>query len=164
MDNTSAPLDLDGSRDLALKLVDQYPVTTIIIDALDECDLQARGILLDFIKNTLKNSSSLVKFFVSSRRENDIVMQLKYFPKIDISSTKNQDDIETFVEFETKKLVSSGALLGTSQSRQELQNKIIEKVSQDAAGMCVARSPRLSHKLLIRVYLGFVGQTYNCRT
>jgi hypothetical protein len=79
--------------------------------------------------------TGLVKFFIPSREDEEIVYQLNHFPNVDISSTKNQVDIEAFVESETKKLVKRGTLLRNSQKKQNLEEEIIRKISKDAAGM-----------------------------
>ncbi|CAG8960929.1 hypothetical protein HYFRA_00002467 [Hymenoscyphus fraxineus] len=132
---TSSSLDVTDSCDLISQLLDLYPSAVIIIDALDECTGQARLDLLQFVKNTLNNSSCLVKFFISSREDEEIVHQLNAFPNVDISSTKNQADIESFVESETRKLVKQGALLRNMQQKEGFEAEIIKQISEDAAGM-----------------------------
>lgn len=133
--NASGSLDLDGAQELILKLIDVSPYTTIIIDALDECSKEGRGCLLDFIKTALVEASSLVKFFISSREDGDIVFNLQRFPNCRISSKKNRADIEAFVKSETRRLIRSGSLLRNSQQPQELEDTIVAKVSDDAHGM-----------------------------
>jgi hypothetical protein len=130
-------LDIDDARELILNLINIYPVTTIIIDALDECSIQGRGIVLDFIQTIIEDASSLVKVFVSSREDGDIVFNLQRFPNLRISSGKNQVDIEAFVESETKRLVRAGLLLRNSQRQQQLIEKIVIRVAAEAQGMYV---------------------------
>lgn len=52
-------------------------MTTIVIDALDECNSNERQYLLDSIEQILQDSFSLVKIFVSSRDDQDIVCTLR---------------------------------------------------------------------------------------
>lgn len=132
---TSSSLDVADSCDLISQLLGLYPTVFIIIDALDECSGEARMELLDFIKNTLEDSPTLVKFFISSREDEDIVHQLTSFPNVEISSVKNQADIQAFVEAETKRLVRNGTLLRNSLRKLEVQTQIISKISTDSAGM-----------------------------
>jgi hypothetical protein len=131
----SSSLDVADSCDLISQVLGLYPTVFIIIDALDECSGEARMDLLEFIKNTLEDSLTLAKFFISSREDEDIVHQLNSFPNVEISSVKNQADIQAFVEDETKKLVKRGALLRNSLRKEELQAEIINKTSTDATGM-----------------------------
>jgi hypothetical protein len=75
-----------------------YLVTIIIIDALDECLRERRAILIESANPVIRISSSLVKFFISSREDGDIVSHLGEFPSHKTLSGKNQVDIEVFVE------------------------------------------------------------------
>jgi hypothetical protein len=133
--NASGYLDIDDAKDLILELVALYPVTIIIVDALDECPREGRAILIEFIKRVIQDSRSLVKFFISSRDDGDIVWHLEEFPSLKISSGKNQVDIEAFVKKETRRLVNSGLLLLHSKEQKILTDKITSKVAKDANGM-----------------------------
>jgi len=134
----SGSIDFEDSQALVLQLINIYPVTTIIIDALDECSKEARRMILDFVKTTLAGASSLVKFFLSSREDGDIVFNLKSFPNLQISSGMNQADIETFVKVETQQLIAKGLLLLHSQSQESLEKEIVAQLATDADGMLVA--------------------------
>ena len=85
---TSNGLDLDDSRDLIIRLTEDYSMTTIVVDALDECDPLTRQSLLDAFEHILKESAGLVKIFVSSRNDQDIVCTLRAYPNMSISSQK----------------------------------------------------------------------------
>ena len=128
-------LDLDDSRDLIVKLVEIYGMTIIIVDALDECDPLLRQSLLDAFEHILKESAGLVKIFVSSRNDQDIVYNLRDYPNLNISSDKNAADIENYVETETQKLVKKGQLLRNSRAKEEMTELIIEELSSGADGM-----------------------------
>ena len=131
----SSGLRLEESRDIILELTEQYPVTTIIIDALDEIDSDKRQSLLDTIENILQESIGLVKVFVTSRDDQDIVCALEDYPSLDLASNKNQGDIQQFVQIETEKLVRKQRMLRYSKAKEELKNIVIDKVSQGADGM-----------------------------
>ena len=93
----SGSLQMDESLNLVLQLIAQYPITTIVIDAIDECDPRKRYKLLKALEKILQNSSSLVKVFVSSRNDQDIVLRLRHYPNLEIDSRRNVDDIARFV-------------------------------------------------------------------
>jgi hypothetical protein len=131
----SGALRIDESVALILQLVERYPLTTIVIDALDECHPTKRADLLDGLETILQHSPSLVKLFVSSRDDGDIVCQLSRCPNLYITPERNGNDIEAFVKTETKRLIERGRLLCYSSAKEELALLIIEKVTQRAAGM-----------------------------
>ena len=128
-------LDLDDSRDLIVKLTENYSMTIIVVDALDECDPTMRQSLLDAFEHILKESEGLVKIFVSSRDDQDIVYTLGGYPNLDISSDKNGADIEVYVKIETQKLVKRGNLLRNSRAKENMTALIIDRVSSGADGM-----------------------------
>ena len=133
----SGSLRLDESLALIIQLVDHYPLTTIVIDALDECDSEKRGDLLESLETILKESSSLVKIFVSSRDDQDIVWHLQNYPNLELSSDKNKGDITSFVRAETQSLIQKRKLLHLSSNKEELKEIIIEQVTKGANGMSV---------------------------
>jgi hypothetical protein len=54
----SGALRIDESRALIIQLVEHYQLTTIVIDALDECDPESRWELLETLEAILRESSS----------------------------------------------------------------------------------------------------------
>lgn len=128
-------LRLKENRNLILELSKHYPVVIIIIDALDECNPATRQDLLDAMEFILQQSPSLIKIFISSRDDQDIVYKLQEYPSLELSSDRNSSDIAKFVEHETSSLVAKGNLLRFSRMKEELQQKIIEKVTNGAGGM-----------------------------
>jgi hypothetical protein len=50
----SGQLQIDDSCRLIMQLIDLYPQTTIIIDAMDECDPDTRYELLDVLKKIFR--------------------------------------------------------------------------------------------------------------
>lgn len=128
-------LRLQETRGLILQLTEHYPTVIIIIDALDECNPATRKDLLAAIEFLLRESPRLVKIFVSSRDDQDIMYKLQGYPNLELSSDRNSGDIAKFVESETSRLIESGDLLRFSSTRQELQQKIIRDIVSGAAGM-----------------------------
>ncbi|PVH75975.1 ankyrin [Cadophora sp. DSE1049] len=131
----SGSLSINESSALIIQLAEQFPITTIVIDALDECDLEKRADLLEALESILRESASLVKIFVSSRDDQDIVWHLRSYPNLELSSDKNKDDIISFVQKETESLIQRGKLLRWSTDKENLRTKIMEKVTKDADGM-----------------------------
>jgi hypothetical protein len=131
----SGSLQMDESCALIMQLIEQYPLTTIIIDAMDECDPERRCELLEALEQVLRDSSSLVKIFVSSRDDQDIVFCLRHYPNLEINSQRNGDDIATFVKDQTERLVRDRKLLRYSTSQKEMKEVITIKVIEGAAGM-----------------------------
>lgn len=128
-------LMLQQSLELILHLTESHELTTIIVDALDECDRKTREILLGAFATIVVESAGLVKIFVSSRDDQDIVCTLREYPNLDISSNRNTADINTFVESETIRLVQKQKLLRNSRAKAELQALIIGYVREHADGM-----------------------------
>lgn len=134
-DTGDEPAKLTGTEceKLILSLLEQNPAT-IIIDALDECDPKRRYELFRALDNIIQKSPSLVKVFVSSREDSDIVCRLERSPNILIDAMDNGHDIERFVHTELDKAVSEKRLLGGIVS-ERLYTKIVEKLIRGAQGM-----------------------------
>ncbi|WQF77080.1 Putative NACHT nucleoside triphosphatase, P-loop containing nucleoside triphosphate hydrolase [Colletotrichum destructivum] len=133
----SGPLHLEESKDLIIKLLDQYKYATmtIVIDALDECAEASRGRLLELLEDLLMTSPCLLKIFVSSRDDQDIVYRLDTYPNLHLSSDRNSEDIDLFVRTETTHLIGRGELLRSSTRKRELRDKIVNELTDNAHGM-----------------------------
>ena len=132
----SRGLQIDDSCDIIKKLIEYYPMTTIIIDALDECNAEEREKLLDAVEGLLKDSSlGLLKVFLSSRDDQDIACTLRDYPNVDLVASRNSADIEAFVREETNRLVKKQRLLRNSNAKTTLVALIIDEVSSGADGM-----------------------------
>jgi hypothetical protein len=134
-DTGDEPAKLTGTEceKSIVSLLEQNPAT-IIIDALDECDPKRRYELFKALDNIIQKSPSLVKVFVSSREDSDIVCRLERSPNILIDAMDNGDDIERFVHTEVDKAVSDKRLLGGVVSNT-LYTKIVQKLVRGAQGM-----------------------------
>lgn len=128
-------LQLAEYRDLILKLTEFYPMTTIIIDALDECNPATRYDLLDALDHIQNESTNLVKVFVSSRDERDLVSRLKHFSNIDTAAAENVAAVKAFVQWRVDDYVSTKRLLRSFPEPSELKTLMIEKIIDRAQGM-----------------------------
>ncbi len=133
----SGNVSIAESTRLIIDLTAYYAVSIIIVDALDECNPKSRHELLDALEDILQQSSGLVKVFVSSREEGDLVCELRDYPSLRISSDRNSQDIELFIRTETTKLVKSGRLLRNSHAKDEMRDMIMTKLLMGANGMSV---------------------------
>jgi hypothetical protein len=84
----SGPLRMDESAAIIIQLVEYYPLTTIVIDALDECVPDKRADLLEALEDILRKSSRLVKIFMSSRDDQDLVYHLQDYPNLELRLTE----------------------------------------------------------------------------
>ena len=126
-------LDILETRDQVIEIASQMPVT-ILIDALDECHSSQRHELLGALDVILDRSAHLVKVFVSSRDDIDIVLRLQEHPNIYISVGDNTGDIEKFIQVEIQKAQSDRRLLKGTIS-PELTELITENLTEKAGGM-----------------------------
>ena len=119
---------------MIIELSRYRPLTTIIIDALDECEQFLRLELLDALKEILQASSGLVKILVSSREVGDIVYQLEGCLNLEILASKNQADIVRFVDRGVDDLVKNRQLLSGKIS-DELRHEIKQVLCEKAGSM-----------------------------
>lgn len=127
------PLRLDECVDLIIKLTEQYTSTTIIIDALDECDVTTRHSLLAALSNIMQHGSS-TKIFVSSRDDKDITLQLQELPNLYIKASNNAKDIDRYVHFKVEQAVADRRLLDGNVSAKTVQH-VSDKLTGKAQGM-----------------------------
>ncbi|PTB74737.1 hypothetical protein M440DRAFT_1312929, partial [Trichoderma longibrachiatum ATCC 18648] len=113
-----------------LRLVDEYPAVTFVLDALDEVDQEERQDLLDALDRILKESNSLVRVFISSRSNYDIALQLSGAPNIYIEADDNAEDISTFIDTQ---LTSAKLLHG--KLTPSLREEITRTLQEGAKGM-----------------------------
>ncbi|WKT48146.1 hypothetical protein QSH57_013051 [Fusarium oxysporum f. sp. vasinfectum] len=89
-------INVSTCESLIGKLVEDYPRTTIILDALDECDRNTREELMRVLSN-LTNGSSKLRVFISSRHDEDILRHFNGIPTMEMQATDNEEDISSFV-------------------------------------------------------------------
>ena len=130
----AGPLTLDESTALIIELSQERPLTTIIIDALDECDISSRGDLLDALSRILQDSCSLVKILVSSRPDADIVCHFSDCLNIQVEASQNQADVEYYVISEVEYLINRKKLL-RGNVPEKLKQTIANYLREQAKGM-----------------------------
>lgn len=138
---------VDGSREilsipelveLILELTSLYSRTTIILDALDECNPETRWEIVDALNDIVADSTGLVKVFISSREEGDLRLSIQDHTGVQVTALENNEDIQKFVEVETDRMVAKRQLLGRIKqpsTKEELKQLIKRDVVSKANGM-----------------------------
>ena len=127
----------------------EHEITYILIDALDECNKETRADLLNALQNIVQDSSTLTKILVSSRNDHDLVDVLRDYPNIRIEASKNQPDIDRFVERQVDDCIDRRPkkLLRTVEVPDSLREKIKGALRDGAQGMyvpCILSLPSLN--------------------
>lgn len=125
----SGPLGFKLCSSLLVLLLEIFPKTTIIIDALDESDPAERGQLLDLLGEFINSSKNLIKIFISSRDDVDIQLKLANIPNLYIETQDNQGDIERFIH---REMLTNKRLF---QLPDELKDQVISTLASKAKGM-----------------------------
>ena len=130
----AGPLTLKESTALIIELSQFRPLTTIVIDALDECNPELRGELFDALTEILQDSNGLVKILVSSRNERDIICKSADCLNLEIEAKNNHADIVHFVNHEVDDLIWKKRLL-CGNVPDELRQMIKQVLCEKAGGM-----------------------------
>jgi hypothetical protein len=126
-------IPLDRSIQLILDLMKDNPAT-IIIDALDECDPGTRHLLFEALDEIVAKSENIVKIFLTSRNDGDIVCRLASTPNIYIDAQKNGSDIRRFIVTELEHVIDKKQLL-RGQVSHTLKQQITATLTDGADGM-----------------------------
>ncbi|RTE84523.1 hypothetical protein BHE90_000872 [Fusarium euwallaceae] len=119
---------LDLCKEILVHLFNLYPHTTIILDALDECETEERRLLLNIFDWASKSSSRPVKIFISSRPEADIRQRLVHLSNLEISAKNNGHDIADFIKQSSENEgLWNIALAGNPVLKEEIVQTLIEK-------------------------------------
>ncbi|PNP46412.1 hypothetical protein THARTR1_10734 [Trichoderma harzianum] len=86
------------------ELINFYSRTTLVLDALDECEMDTREALARILRNLVGKGEGTVKVFIASRKEADIEEHLGLQKLVEISTADNKEDIEKYVEEEVIKV------------------------------------------------------------
>lgn len=126
-------LSVEESKNLLIQLSATFLRTTLVIDALDECDPYTRGSLCDVLE-ALVSSSKLVKVFVTSRDDGDLRKKFEDCPNVYIQERDNSDDISHYIKTEIRACIRGKALLGGVVDF-ELERRIVLALQSGAHGM-----------------------------
>lgn len=129
--HSTGPLDLFESRSLIINLSKEFLQTTIIIDALDECNPATRIELLRALKGIAISGNS-VKIFVTGRNEGDIRDMLFKIPNHYIDAKDNSEDIRMYIKAEIKRFCTEKPSLKVDTA---LESEIVFALENGAKGM-----------------------------
>ncbi|KAF4999983.1 hypothetical protein FDECE_11331 [Fusarium decemcellulare] len=124
----SSAFTVRQSIDLINDIIGDYSSTTIIIDALDECERERLQLMMSSLDRLMAQRNRL-KVFISSRRDDDIRLHFQSRPVIEMTATDSQDDIVHFVD---SKLHQNPHWEGLSD---ELRDMIRQELVRGAEGM-----------------------------
>jgi hypothetical protein len=120
----------EAATQLLREFVDSFPQTTLVLDALDECEEAVRMELVDSLENLALSATKPVKVFISSRLEQDIAERFKDGPNVAITATDNKNDIAVFVAAE----IARRPLWRQKVSKQ-LRSEVIKTLCEKSNGM-----------------------------
>jgi ankyrin repeat domain-containing protein 50 len=123
----SNEISIEESEKVLLELINIYPQTTLVLDALDECDRRARGRLIEVLDGLLEQSLKPIKIFISSRPDQDIRDRFDSGPNVGIQATDNQGDISTFVDKKIEKSPEKWRNRISANLRRDICKTLVEK-------------------------------------
>lgn len=127
----SGKLKLKESQTILADLFQIYPQTTLVVDALDECDPETRSNFMNVLDRLIAESSKPVKILISSRRDRDIKHRFEDGPNLEIRAIDNQDDITMFVNHE----ITASESFWQDDIGSELKELICNTLVQKSGGM-----------------------------
>lgn len=104
-----------------------FPRSTIIIDALDECDAKDRSKLVKTLDKLMDKSQRPLKLFISSRPDVDIGVAFRGRASVVIGVKDNQDDIAKFIQ---EKVTNHRKWAKFSSKTKEMVVQTLEEKSQ----------------------------------
>jgi hypothetical protein len=123
-------IDDEAATQLLREFVDAFPQTTLVLDALDECDEAVRMEFVDLLESLARDATKPIKIFISSRLDSDITERLKGGPNVAITATDNQNDITVFVEAEIAKRP-----LWKQKLSEQLRSEVVHTLCVRSRGM-----------------------------
>ncbi|KAJ9263916.1 hypothetical protein DTO212C5_7334 [Paecilomyces variotii] len=131
-----APLTVEESVDLICEHGRLTPFT-IIIDALDECGSQQRGVILDALEDIRQRCRDVVKIFVSSRHEEDLAVYFRKGEVLEVTSQVNEKDLKRFVKRQVENFMRRWSTMHdeTTAALQQLEKDITNVLVTGAQGM-----------------------------
>ena len=142
-DESTSPSHLtrDEIVDLIVNIAETRPITHIVIDGLDECDANLLFEIIEGLEAVLGRTQSLVKIFVSSRNDLDLVRWLQAYPNKEILSSDNESDIDRFVNSEVDKRIDGPTKRFRARKISiDLREHIKATLKAEANGMRVSSS------------------------
>ncbi|CAI0654475.1 unnamed protein product [Colletotrichum noveboracense] len=123
-------ISIDDCEATLVEIINSYPRTTLVLDALDECRKGTRGQLVQCFKRLVQKSKRLLKVFIASRPEPGISDYLESFRSpqtlVSISTSDNRGDIEKFVTAEMAAFSTPWKHI-TPETKKIVKETLVEK-------------------------------------
>ncbi|KAH7015814.1 hypothetical protein EDB80DRAFT_345573 [Ilyonectria destructans] len=131
-------------EDELLESINGYSKTTLILDALDECEQESRWDLVSAMERLMSKAEKPLKIFIAGRPDAETRDLCTSQPNIEIQARDNQADIEKFVIEEINK--------GGRQRRisPRLREKIVNVILESSHGMFQWASLQINQVLKLR--------------
>lgn len=130
----SAALTMQEAVDLIQDMTKGYAKTLLTIDALDECEEDSRAEVISAV-DKLQDRSLGLKILISSRRNEDIKVQLQKAGNLGISATDNENDIKKFVQQKIHEDEQRRTKQGIRLVPEPLKEKIAMTLLEQSQGM-----------------------------
>lgn len=128
-------LSIEECKQLLIELSAGFLRTTLIIDALDECDPHTRAKLFNVIEEVVSLSTrNPVKAFITSRDDRDVRRKFKNSPNVYIQERDNSSDIKHYIKTEIDACIHREEILDGNVSK-DLQGRIVSALEGGAHGM-----------------------------
>ena len=118
-------LSFDTCKERLLESLNLYPKTTLVLDALDECELD----IVDTLNSLRSEARRPLKIFISSRPDPDIEALLTSSTQVGIQAKDNKDDVKRFLDKKLEQLAKRRPVF------QSLQNDIADTLLARCQGM-----------------------------
>ncbi|KAJ5352349.1 hypothetical protein N7452_001323 [Penicillium brevicompactum] len=112
-----------------LDSLNMYQRTTLVIDAMDECEEESRYQLIATLNYLLSESQRPVKIFVSSRPDPDIQSEFDGSLNAGISASDNTADIHAFLSVQLDRLAKNAPFL------KHIKTSVIDRFLKGCQGM-----------------------------
>ncbi|RDW79331.1 uncharacterized protein DSM5745_06183 [Aspergillus mulundensis] len=120
---------LQQCKEQILTSLNIYAKSTLVIDALDECDPNTRDELIAALNSFILDAEKPVKIFVSSRPDPSIAPEFESSPHLGMRAGDNQDDIRMYLDVTLDKQARRVAVL------KRMKDEIMTKLLEGAQGM-----------------------------
>ena len=128
----------DDLRTVFRAIIQQVGCIFFVVDALDECPLDQRSELCEFLLNiaNLTSNQETIKLFITSRKEPEIEQAFRKIsiPIIEIEVAKVHSDIAIYTKAQIEQRLQDGRLVLKNLA---LKEKILSALTTKAGGTCV---------------------------
>jgi hypothetical protein len=131
------PAEASKTENLFTYVIERFPRVILVFDALDECDDRERWLLpllSKLVERCAHVQRPVVKVFITSRRQPDIVRAFRNVPTISILASNVASDIEAYIHHELAYRLRLGPL---QLQDSRLVDEITGALAAKANGMLV---------------------------